>query len=294
MLACASVAATTLGGIAGLIPAALAQETGEVKAETLQPNHYLAKAAIKAARGFRMGKESVNLDLNLASGIHAAVHEFEHSPAEAKRLGRKTSVLEGTVIALTAGSNSMQAVKRYLAAHKAPKSFEENSNFIAMTVRRRTAQGPDKLNLSKEVAVAEQTTFVCGISADEKKQLTVAIILPTFVGKRTKKQIRPGIHFKQIPASGQPTAPPPPPAPPPQQTAEEKDFLGCFLPCLAALEGASSPITGTFCATCITTIAALPPTAGLDSPAVLVACGGCFFFFLAPIVTCFAVCSDQL
>jgi len=294
MLACASVAATSLGGIAGLVPAALAQEPGDMKAETLRPDHFLAKAAIRAARAFPMGKESVNLNLNLDSGIHGAVHEFVHSPEEAKRFGRKTSVLEGTVIALTAGSSGMKAVKRYLAAHKAPKRFEENSNFIAMTIRRRTAHGPDRLDLFKEVAVAEQITFVCGISADDKKHLTAAIVLPTFKGKRTKKPIRPGIPFKQLPTGDQSTAPTPPAAPPPDQTAEEKDFLGCFLPCLAALEGASSPVTGTFCAACITTVAALPPTAGLDSPALLVACGGCFFFFLAPIVTCFAVCADQL
>lgn len=295
MLACASVAATSLGGIPGLIPAALAQDPGDaVKAELLQPNHFLAKAAIRAARRFPLGRTSIDLDLNVASGVHAAVHEFTHSPEEARKLGRTTSVLEGTVIALTAGSNGMKAVKRHLAEHNVPKRFEENSNFVAITVRRRIATGSDRLDLSKAVAVREQITFVCGIAADDKKRLTAAIVLPTFTGKRSGKPIRPGIHFKAIPLGDQPAAPPPPSDPPPEANKEEKDFLGCFLPCLAALEGASSPVTGTFCAACITTIAGLPPTAGLDSPAVLVSCGGCFFFFLAPIATCFAACSDQL
>jgi len=293
-LACASIAATSLGGIAGLIPAAFAQETGDVKAETLRADHFLAKAAIKAARAFPLGKESLNLDLNVGSGIHGAVQEFVHSPEEAKRFGRKTSVLEGTVIALTTGSSGMKAVKKYLAAHGTPKRFEENSNFVAMTIRRRTTNGPDRLNLSKEVAVAEEITFVCGISADDKKHLTAAIVFPTFIGKRTKKPIRPGIHFKQIPASDQSAASPPPASPPPDQSKEEKDFQGCFLGCLAPVGSAGSAAAAPFCVACIATIVALPPTAGLDTPAVLGTCGGCFFFFFAPIAICFGVCADQL
>lgn len=290
MLAGASVAAISLGGIPGFVTSAAAQD---VKGQTLPPTHFLAQAAIKGAQGFLLGKDPVNIDLSLKSGIFGAVHEFTHSPEEIKLLGRKTSVLEATVIALTAGSSSMKAVQNHLAQHKVPTNFLGTSKFIAITSRRRNTTASDRLDLSKQFPIAEQATYLCGFSIDTKKQLNVCIILPTFTGPKTKKLVRPGIHFKVIPSSGTPTAPPPP-APPPEQTTEEKDFLGCFLPCLSAVSGLSAAVVASFCAACVAAIAALPPTAGLDTPLVVGTCGGCFFLLLAPIVTCFALCANQL
>lgn len=294
-LAGASVAALSLDGVPGFVTSAAAQGAPvEVKGQTLQPTHFLAQAALKGAQGFLLGKDPVNIDLNLKSGIFGAVHEFTHSPNEIKLLGRQTSVLEATVITLTTGSSSMKAVQNHLAQHKVPANFVGTSKFIAITSRRRNTTAADRLDLSKQFPIAEQATYLCGFALDAKKQLNVCIILPTFTGPKTKKLVRPGIHFKVIPSSGTPTAPPPP-APPPAETAEEKDFLGCFLPCLNIMSsGEYAGATALACASCIAAIALLPPTAGLDALAGIIVCGGCFFFLGAPIVICFTLCANQL
>lgn len=298
-LAGISVAATSFGGVSlAFADSAAAQEVSTqcLKVANLPPEHFLRKAAIAASQQYTIGKNApLKLDLNLKSGMVGVVHEFIHSDAEAKRLGRKTSVLEGTVTALVTGSPSMTAIKKYLAGNDKTKLFAENSNFVAITTRRRNTEAADRLNLFKEFPIAEESTIVYGFRLDEKSNLLTCALLPTFRTRKTKKRLRPGLHFKFIPQEGTPVTPPAPaPVPPPESTTEEKDFLGCFLPCLVELQGAASPLTGTFCAACLATIAALPPTAGLDAPAVLVTCGGCLFFFLAPIGICFVACADQL
>lgn len=259
--------------------------------QELASTHFLSAAAIKSASAFPLGTSTVDLGLNTKAGIVGAVHEFVHTPEQAKLLKRTSSVLECAVVALSPAGAGSKAVQAHLAKHKVPLAFQQNARMAALTVRRRNTTATDKLDLSKQFTIAEQLTFVATFAKDAKGHTLAALTLPTFTGKVSKKQIRPGVHFKFVEET--PDAPPPP-APTPEETAEEKDFMGCFLPCLAAVAGLSSPVTGTFCAACLATIAALPPTAGLDTPAVLVACGGCFFFFLAPIVTCFGMCEDQL
>jgi hypothetical protein len=297
-LAGISVAATSFGGVSlAFADSAAAKEVSNqcLQVTNLPSDHFLRKAAIEASKEYTIGKNiPFKLDLNLKSGMVGSVHEFIHSDVEAQQLGRKTSVIEGTVTGLVTGSPSMVAIKKYLAENKETKLFAENSNFIAITIRRRNTEAADRLNLFKEFPIAEQSTIVYGFRLDEKSNLLTCAVLPTFKARKSKKRVRPGIHVKAIPQESKPVPPPPAPVPPPESTTEEKDFMGCFLPCFTTLEGSAAPLTGTFCAACLVAIAALPPTAGLDTPAVLVTCGGCFFFFLAPIGICFVACADQL
>jgi hypothetical protein len=220
-----------------------------------------------------------------------SVYEFAHSPEQAKLLKRNTSVLECAVIAMAANGAGNKAVQQHLAKHKVPAAFQGNARTVTMTVRRRNTNAPDKLDLTKAFPIAEQLTFAATFAQDAKGRMLGALSLPSFKGKVSNKKIRPGVHFKFIEPSPEPA---PPPSPPPSATQEEQGFLDCFLPCLAGLGVSATPLAGAFCAACITTIAALPPTAGLDTPAVIFTCGSCFFLFLAPITTCFALCQDQL
>lgn len=298
-LAGISVAATSFEGVSlSFADSAAAQVVDKqcLRVTNLPPEHFLRKAAIAASQQYIIGQDApLKLDLNLKSGMIGVVHEFIHSDVEAKKLGRKTSVLEGTVTALVTGSPSMTAIKKYLAGNEKTKPFAENSNFVAITTRRRNTEAADRLNLFKEFPISEQSTIVYGFRVDEKSNLLACAVLPTFIKQQTKKSVRPGIHFRFIPQEGTQLIPPAPsPVQPPESTTEEKDFLKCFVPCLKDLGVATASLTGIFCPACLASIAALPPTAGLDSPAVVATCGGCFFLFLAPIAACFALCANQL
>src|SRR5262245_27808586 len=87
-----SLGTTAIGsavGVPAIVSVAVAQDD---KMTPLSTNNALASAAIASAKRFRLGKQVINLDLNLKAGISGTVKEYTLPAEAAKTLGRRTSI----------------------------------------------------------------------------------------------------------------------------------------------------------------------------------------------------------
>ena len=297
--------AATVANSAGFLSSAGAQSVPSPspvqigKESTLPREHFLSKALIESTQTFPIGTRAVKLDVSPKGPIVGVVTEYHLENEAARRFGQKTLVLESAMTALQPGSDGLKAVQSAFHTYKMPEAISNSANFAVLTVRQRNTTSDDRLDISKQVPIAKESTAIIGVTAGgEGEELFIYLLPPAHKSPKTGKNVRPPIvtfkrRRKNTDSRGGGGGGGTTSTPPPHATQEEHDFGDCWLGCAAVGYGAASPFIGTLSTACVSAIIALPATAGLDAVLAIPSCTVDLILLAAPAVICAGYCLLQ-
>lgn len=232
--------------------------------------------AVRAAQSAQLGKRRVALRLE-SSSAHKIVHEFKLPPDLAKKSGREAMAIEAVALAIS-DANATKALRDRLSQLKMGEARKPQAFYF---IRARRA---DKKGGSREF------NFVLGLveSAKEVAATVMRIDLTTKIPGWTLVQsfTKPVQGVMKVDSSLKDGSG--------EEAEEDKDYGQCYIDVLTVLLPIVSPFLLPLCGACVTTIIALPATAGVAAIVSIPSCIACAAAIGVALAVPAAVCFGEI